>query len=93
MKIYLDNELVFEITETMEKVLCNEMLASEFKDEVKRRLRYSIENRYEVSFGELKAQWEPKLAQRMDSIPTNPEKFAALVFSQPDYKDRETREK
>jgi hypothetical protein len=38
-------------------------------------------------------EWEPKLAARgVESIPTNKDAFAALVFSQPDYLDRKARD-
>ena len=37
--------------------------------------------------------WEPKLAKKMSSLPTDKNEFAELVFAQPDYKNRSQRDK
>ena len=60
---------------------------------MKRRLQWVlVDEKYKRCFERLKKEWEPKLSKIMDSIPTDADKFAALVFSQPDYMDRSQRE-
>jgi len=38
MKIYLDDELVFELTEVQQKVIQNDIPEEEFVNDIKRRL-------------------------------------------------------
>ena len=71
----------------------NNIMASIFEDDLKRRLQWVLMHKYEECFKELKAEWDPKLAAAgIDMIPTNPDKYAELVFSQADYQCRQTRE-
>ncbi len=92
MKVQVNNEHLFEISEIQKKVICNDILSDEFDSDMKRRLQYILMHKYERCFERLKKEWEPKLALRLESVPTNPDKFAQLVFSQPDYKCRKMRE-
>lgn len=93
MKIQVNNETVFELNETQKKVIKNEILESEFDEDMKRRARYIIEHKYQRCLERLKREWEPKLVERgVRSLPTSSDEFALLVFSQPDYKDRTARE-
>ncbi len=59
---------------------------------MKRRLQYILTHKYERCYERLKKEWEPKLATRMPSVPTDHEALANLIFSQPDYKDRSQRD-
>jgi len=93
MKIKVDNEDLFEITEIQKKVLKNDIKSENFEEDIKRRIFYIINHKYEQCFKRLKAEWEPKLAARgAESLPTDKDAFAQLVFSQEDYKDRSTRD-
>ena len=93
MIVKVDNVDLFELTEIQKKVLKNDIKADIFEDDIKRRLFYIINHKYEQCFKRLKAEWEPKLAAKgVESIPTNKDAFAQLVFSQPEYKDRSARE-
>jgi hypothetical protein len=94
MKIILDEYLIWELNPIMQKVIQNDIKSEIFYDDMARRLRWVIESKYEACFKRLKEEWDPKLAQRgIESIPTNNDKYAELVFSQPDYKSRSEREK
>ena len=93
MKIKVDNELLFELTETQKKVLKNDLLEEEFDEDMKRRLNWVIQHKYEKSLTRLKTEWLPKLKEAgIESIPLNDEAFAELVFSQPGYKNRTKRD-
>jgi hypothetical protein len=93
MKIILDEFLIWEVSPTMQKVIQNDIRSDIFQDDMARRLRWVIESKYEACFKRLKEEWDPKLAVRgIESIPTNPEKYAELVFSQTDYKNRSERD-
>ena len=94
MKVFVDNELVVELSDTQKKVLQYDIASSVFDDDMKRRLQYILMVKYQEVFKQFKAEWEPRLAANgVESIPTNPDKFAELVFSQPDYLDCEARNK
>ena len=92
MKISVDNDPLFELNKTQKKVLKNEIHDDIFLEDMKRRLQWVIMHKYSTCFEALRKEWMPKLAQRHASVPTNPDEFAELVFSQPDYKSRKQRE-
>ena len=93
MKIKVDNIDLFELTDIQKKVLKNDIKSEIFEEDMKRRLFYIINHKYEQCFKRLKAEWEPKLAAKgLESVPTGKDAFAELVFSQTDYKDRSARD-
>ena len=92
MKISVNDQKLYELSDMQKKVIQNDIHDEIFESDMKRRLEWVLMHKYERCFERLKKEWEPKLAQRMDSLPTNPDSFANLVFSQPDYKSRSERE-
>lgn len=93
MKIQVDGKQVFELNATQKKVICNDIPEEIFQADMERRAKYIIEHKYERCFERLKKEWEPKLRERVESLPTDPDALAEVIFSQPDYKSRSTREK
>ena len=94
MKIKVDSKDLFEITDIQKKVIKNEIPSEIFEEDMKRRLFYIINHKYEQCFKRLKEEWDSKLeAAGIESIPTNKDAYAELVFKQKDYKDRSAREK
>jgi len=93
MKISVDNQDVFTLSETQKKVIMNDIAEEEFENDMKRRLHYILTHKYEKCLERLRNEWMPKLKGRVPSIPTNDEAFAQLIFSQPEYKDRSQRER
>lgn len=92
MKIQVDGKELFEINETQKKVIKNDIHSDIFDDDMKRRIHYILSHKYQRCFERLQQEWLPRLSKRVDSVPTDPDKFAELVFSQPDYKCKKTRE-
>ena len=93
MKISLDQEEIFYLSEVQKKVMQDDILSDIFEEDIKRRLEYILTHKYEHCFKKMKDEWEPKLKQRgLKSIPLDNEEFAELVFSQSDYKNRKQRE-
>ena len=93
MKILLDSENVFELSETQKKVLCYDIIEENLADEIKRRLEWVVMEKYSGCFKRLKAEWDPRLVERgIEMIPTNKDRYAELVFSQKDYVCRKKRE-
>lgn len=88
MKISVNDEKLYELSEIQKMVIKNDIAEEEFEEDMKRRLQYVLTHKYERCFLRLKEEWDLKLAERFDSIPTNKDSFAQLVFSQPDYKNR-----
>jgi hypothetical protein len=95
MKISVNDVEIFTLSETQKKVIQNDICCNAFEEEMKRRLQYIlIDEKYRKCFERLKAEWDKKLADRgVEFIPTNPDAYAELVFSQPDYKNRSARDK
>lgn len=93
MKISVDNIDLFTLTETQKQVIKNDINADIFDEDMKRRLQYILMHKYERCFARLKQEWDKKLAENgVDMIPTNPDAYAELVFRQPNYKNKKTRD-
>lgn len=93
MKISVNDQHLFTLSETQKKVIKNDILEEIFDDDMKRRLQWVLMHKYERCFARLKLEWDPKLAAAgVEMIPTNADAYAALVFSQPNYKHRSARE-
>lgn len=92
MKVSVNDQHIFTLNETQKKVIKHDIHEDEFDADMKRRLQYILMHKYERCFERLKLQWMPILAQRMSSIPTDPDALAELIFSQPDYQNRSQRE-
>jgi len=93
MKISVNDEELFSLSEVQKKVIKNDIHEEIFDEDMKRRLQYILMHKYEQCFKRLKSEWEPKLSSKgVPMIPTNPDAFAELVFSQQEYKTRSQRE-
>ncbi len=93
MKISVDDQECFTLSETQKKVIQNDIHSEIFEDDMKRRLHYILTHKYEQCFKRLKAEWEPKIAASgAKSIPLDPEEFAEVVFAHPEYKNRSQRD-
>lgn len=93
MKISVNDEKLYELNETQKRVIKNDIHKDEFEQDMKRRLHWVLNHKYERCFERLKKEWQPKLRDRgIKMLPTGNDAFAELVFSQPDYKCRATRE-
>ncbi len=92
MKISVDGQELFALSEVQQKVIKNDIHGDIFDSDMKRRLQYILTHKYERCFDRLKQEWMPKLKDRVSSIPTDDEALASLIFSQPDYKCRKTRD-
>jgi len=94
MKISVNDKHLFSLSETQKKVIKNDISEDIFDQDMERRLEYILMHKYEKCHERLKNEWEPKLrANGVAMIPTDPEAFAELVFSQPDYKSRSQRDR
>lgn len=93
MKISVDGKELFALSDIQKKVICNDINDDIFDEDMKRRLNWVLMHKYEQCFLRLKAEWDKKLIENgVDSIPTNPDKYADLVFSQQNYKCRKDRD-
>ncbi len=93
MKISVDDQELFRLSETQKNVIRNDIHEEIFDADMKRRLHYILTHKYERCFERLKAEWEPKLrANGVAMIPTDPDALARLIFQQPNYKNRSQRE-
>lgn len=93
MKISINDVELFTLNEIQKKVIMDYLPASIFEDDMKRRLNWVLIHLYEQAFIQFKQRNEPLLlANKIESMPTDPDKFAELVFSQPNYQDRAARD-
>lgn len=93
MKISVNDQELFTISATQEKVIKDYINSDIYENDMKRRITWVINEIHKEAFKRLRDTWEPKLiANGVTSIPTDKDALAQLIFSQPDYKDRSARE-
>lgn len=92
MKVYLDQEEIFEIDSNMIKLLEHEIL--NVLPDIKRRLKWVIDQRCDDVYKKLKLEYIEKSMQNPDveSIPADKNRLLDLIFSDPGYKNRSQRE-
>lgn len=93
MKISVNDQELFTLTDIQKQVIKNDIHAEEFDTDMNRRVQWILMHKYDECFKALKAEWDPKLAANgVKMIPTDPDDYAQLVFAQPNYKDRSARD-
>lgn len=93
MKVIVNDRFEFVLNPIQELVIQDNVHADIFDEDMKRRVRWVLEHKYEECFKALKAEWDPKLAANgVAMIPIDPDEYAKLVFAQPNYKDRKARD-
>lgn len=93
MKISVNDQPLFTLSEIQKQVIKNDIHADRFDSDMNRRLQWILMHKYEECFKALKSEWDIKLAANgVKMIPTDADEYAQLVFEQPNYKDRTARE-
>lgn len=93
MKVSVNDKELFTLSDIQKMVIQYDIPADMFDEDMNRRLQWVLMHKYEECFKRLKAEWDPQLLENgVDMIPTNPDAYAKLVFSQPNYKDRAARD-
>src|SRR5574341_307639 len=93
MKISVNDKELFNLTDIQTKVIAYDVNADELDADLNRRLIWVLNHKYERCFARLKSEWDTKLKENgITMIPTDPDKYADLVFSQPNYQDRKARD-
>ena len=92
MKVKLDDEVLFEIDETMLKLLAHDLIDP--IAEIKRRLRYIIEHKCDRCYERLEQEYKQKLIDdpEIPALPKSRRDMANLILSHKDYKNRSQRE-
>lgn len=93
MKISVDDQELFTLSDTQKKVIQNDISLDIFDEDMKRRLQWVLMHKYERCFARLKSDWDVKLVENgVKSVPTDPDAYAELVFAQPNYQDRKMQD-
>jgi len=91
MKISVDDEVLFTIEEHQKNAIMNDIEA-DFESDMKRRIKWVIDHKYEQCLLRMKKEWEPKLKDRDLAIPKSDADLVDMILAQPDYKNRIARE-
>jgi len=93
MKVLCDGVEVVSLSDNQKKVLAYNIPSDALDADLKRRVAWVLNHKYEQAMKNFRAEWEPKLkADGAKSLPCGDEDFCALVFSRADYKDRSARD-
>lgn len=86
MKISVDDQELFSLSETQKAVIKSEIPHDEFDSDMKRRIQWVLTHKYERCLERLKKEWEPALKERYAMVPSGDDAIAQLICSQFDYK-------
>lgn len=93
MKVSVNDQELFTLSDTQKRVICNEIHEDVLDEDMKRRLQWVLMHKYDNCFEALKREWDPKLkGEGIDSVPTDPDSYAELIFSLPSYRSRKQRD-
>ena len=94
MKIKVDEVEIMNLPKWKQDVIKNDLLAETFDEDMKRRLCYVWEHKFEQCYKRMQDEWLPKLQDdpAVQSIPADKEAFVQMVMARPDYKNRSARE-
>lgn len=92
MKISVNDQELLILSEMQKNVIKNDINTDIFEEDMKRRIEWVLMHKYEQCFERLAKEWQPRLSQELQSLPTDKEQFASLVFQHPLYKDKKQRE-
>lgn len=93
MKISVNDQELYTLNETQLAIFAWEQDKDNVESDLKRRLHWILEHKISEIMKAMKTEWIPKLeANGVTMIPIDNEKFAQLVFSQPNYQDRKARD-
>lgn len=91
MKIYLDSELVKELSNHDIKLLKHSYLSEEITDLLKNTIVSTIDNILHISRNSLLNDYMPQIKQTETMIPTDDVALIRLIVEKPDYKDADVR--
>ena len=93
MKISVNDVELYTLTDLQKQVIENDIPSEILQEDLERRLNWVLMHKYERCFDRLKKEWDSKLeANGETSIPLDKDAYATLVFAQPNYRDRSTRD-
>jgi hypothetical protein len=87
MKIQVNDKDLFELTDTMKKVIKNDIMSDIFEDDMKRRLKWIVDKEYQHCMKSLEGYWLYKLKKSAPSIPLDKAELAKAIMAHPEYKD------
>lgn len=90
MQFKVDDEVVYELTEDQIKILYSNISEDVFVADMKRRVRWVIENKLKNVTKELNAKWREKLATDNQMLPSSEEELAKMIIAHPEYEDIKT---
>ena len=79
-------EYIINLTVEQESILKNDLL------DIQAWLQDAINGKINNSKKRMFREWEPKLKQRYETLPTSDSAIIAKILAEPDYKDRVARD-
>ncbi len=91
LEVKLDEEIILDLSIWQLTLLEDNVLTTDIFWNIKKRLKWIIQHKLDRGLLRLKNQWEARLKERFEQVPTGDKEFCELVFSQPDYKNKTQR--
>lgn len=94
MKIKVDEVEIHDFPQWKKNVIAHDISSDILDEDLKRRLVWSLEHKFERSYERFEKEWLAKLREdnSIGAIPKSQEDFVNLVLSLPTYKSRKQRD-
>jgi hypothetical protein len=92
MKIYVDNDVVIELSDFDISVLKHQLKSEGLVDDIKRRIVWVVSEKINQCKLKILSDFKESIELDNESIPTKESDLLALIFSRDDYKDRDARD-
>lgn len=89
--ISIDDEVITTLDDNLLKMMGYSFPKDQIKDILINNILNVVNQKISEGQESLQKDWIPKIRDRFDLMPTKDNEIAALIFSQPDYKDYEER--
>lgn len=91
-KVFINDLLIFEFTELDKKALSDKFNKDDIEQRIKDIIGWAALSFATQAKEEIKKAWLPILFKRLKTIPTDDTELLTLIFSQPDYKDKDQKD-
>jgi hypothetical protein len=95
MDIKVGLTIVCSLTKTQQNIIKSDINADEFEADIQRRVSYIVTHKLEQCMARLRQEWVEGgklVANGVTSIPLDDIELAELIFAQPNYKCRKTKD-
>ena len=94
LEVKLNDEIVYTLSDLEENILKHSINSDNLVEDIKRRLKFIIENKVDRTYSRMKEEWIPILEKDefVIQVPIKRAPFVNMIRLRQDYKDKKQKE-